>query len=186
MTTMAYSRIHDEGFGLAIQRDAGSPRLSVPSQARAGNLGASPSITETSNPDQLFVAGRESEPLTWGSPNAGVSSAMRCRSRKEIRERRLSAGSIFILVLAVYTVILSGIWLGLAIARPHFNQFIRSGGSIDPSAAPTIFTAFAKSIELSFVTVFISFLGQFLSRKSLSTTSDISIADMDLRTFISI
>jgi hypothetical protein len=51
--------------------------------------------------------------------------------------------------------------------------------------ASTIIAAFAKSIELAFVTVFVAFLGQYLSREALSNrSSGITLADMNLRTWM--
>lgn len=51
-----------------------------------------------------------------------------------------------------------------------------------PGTASTLFAAFAKSIELSFATVFITFLGQLLSRRALFKKSEgISIAEMSYK-----
>ena len=56
---------------------------------------------------------------------------------------------------------------------------------MSPTVASTIIAAFAKSIELAFVTIFVAFLGQFLSRKALSAHSTgITLADMQLRSFL--
>ena len=60
-----------------------------------------------------------------------------------------------------------------------------SGGRLTPGNASLIVTALAKSIELSFVTVFVAFLGQVLSRRALALQSrGISIAEMSLRTLV--
>lgn len=88
------------------------------------------------------------------------------------------------MILAVYSVVLSGVWLGLAIAKPHYGRFISVTGTVRPETAPTITAGIAKSIELAFVTVFIAFVGQSLSRKAIGKESDITIADFELRTFI--
>lgn len=73
----------------------------------------------------------------------------------------------------------------LAIAQPRYGRAIHSGGKISPSTASIIFALLAKTIELSFVTVFITFLGQVLSRRSLVKTSrGVTIAEMTMRTWV--
>jgi len=62
---------------------------------------------------------------------------------------------------------------------------IRSGGNLEPSTASTVFALFAKTIELSFVTVFVTFLGQVLSRRSIIKASrGVTIAEMTMRTWV--
>ena len=54
-----------------------------------------------------------------------------------------------------------------------------------PVVASTLTAGVAKTIELSFVAVFIGFLGQYLSRNALDRRSrGISLADIQLRTLI--
>ncbi len=54
-----------------------------------------------------------------------------------------------------------------------------------PETASIIFALFAKTIELSFVTVFVTFLGQVLSRRSLIKTSrGVTIAELTMRTWV--
>ena len=58
-------------------------------------------------------------------------------------------------------------------------------GRLSPSTASTLVAAFAKTIELSFVACFIAYLGQYLSRKALSShRKGMTISDMQLRTLI--
>ena len=54
-----------------------------------------------------------------------------------------------------------------------------------PATASILFAAFAKSIELSFVTVFVALLGQVLSRRAFRTKSKgITIAEMSMRSWV--
>ena len=79
----------------------------------------------------------------------------------------------------------SGIWLIIALVQPRWGRRIRSGGSLTPATASILFTLFAKTIELSFVTVFVTFLGQVLSRRSLIKSSrGVTIAELTLRTWV--
>lgn len=62
---------------------------------------------------------------------------------------------------------------------------IHSGGSLTPSTASIVFALFAKTIELSFVTVFVTFLGQVLSRRSLVKASrGVTLAELTMRTWV--
>ena len=86
----------------------------------------------------------------------------------------------------MYSTILSGIWLGVAPGKPHYGNFVTDRGPVTPHFASVFSTAVAKTIEISFIAMFITFLGQFLSQKALrSETGGISIADMQLRTLVS-
>lgn len=56
---------------------------------------------------------------------------------------------------------------------------------MSPATASTLFTLFAKTIELSFVTVFVAFLGQVLSRRSFVKASrGVNIAELTMRTWV--
>lgn len=63
---------------------------------------------------------------------------------------------------------------------------IRStGGQLNISSARIIFALFAKTIELSFVTVFVTFLGQVLSRRSLMKVErGVTISEMTMRSWV--
>jgi hypothetical protein len=74
----------------------------------------------------------------------------------------------------------------IALVAPRYGHKISSkGGTIDISTASTLFALFAKTIELSFVTVFVTFLGQVLSRRSLMKAErGVSIAEMTMRSWV--
>lgn len=88
-------------------------------------------------------------------------------------------------MLSIYSTIFSGIWLVLAMAQPRYGRTIHSGGKFSPSTASTLFALFAKTIELSFVTVFVTFLGQVISRRSLVKSSrGVTITELTMRTWV--
>jgi len=73
----------------------------------------------------------------------------------------------------------------LAVVQPRYGRTIQSGRSFSPSTASTLFALFAKTIELSFVTVFVTFLGQVLSRRSLVKASrGVTIPELTMRTWV--
>ena len=93
--------------------------------------------------------------------------------------------SVTILVLAFYSCVFSGIWLLLACIKPRYGHRITTNGNLPYSTASLLFAFFAKSIELSYVTVFVAFLGQVLSRRALVKRSKgITIAEMSMRSWI--
>ena len=104
---------------------------------------------------------------------------------REVQNGRKSWLSITILLLSIYSTVFSGIWLGLAIAKPRYGRRISASSNLPPSNASVLFAAFAKSIELSFVTVFVALLGQVLSRRAFRTKSKgITIAEMSMRSWV--
>ncbi|KAF4632719.1 hypothetical protein G7Y89_g5404 [Cudoniella acicularis] len=108
-----------------------------------------------------------------------------CPSKHDIHSSRTSWLSVTILLLSIYSTIFSGIWLFLAVYQPRYGRRIRSTGSLTITTASTVFALFAKTIELSFVTVFVTFLGQALSRRALIKSSrGITISEMTMRTWV--
>ncbi|KAH8592964.1 hypothetical protein B0O99DRAFT_689178 [Bisporella sp. PMI_857] len=108
-----------------------------------------------------------------------------CPSDGDIFTSRKHWLSISILCLSIYSTVFSGIYLVLAIIQPRYGSKVQSGGSISPETASVIFAFFAKTIELSFVSVFVAFLGQVLSRRSLVKSSrGITLAELTMRTWV--
>ncbi|MCJ1413824.1 hypothetical protein MMC32_000149 [Xylographa parallela] len=70
--------------------------------------------------------------------------------------------------------------------KPRYGGFINTTtGKLSPINASTLTAAFAKTIELSFVTVFVAFIGQVLSRRALVVRSKgITIAEMSTRHWV--
>ena len=149
---------------------------------------------------QPFLSVQEEERLGLRSPSPLLSSGKyrtfhtridanldsmwtdKSGSKHKSRPGHCSYTSLGLIVLASYSVLFSGIWLCIALAKSHYS-FIMAGGKLN--SASTLIAAVAKTIELSFIAVFIGFLGQYLSRNALDKGSKgISIADMQLRTLI--
>ena len=114
------------------------------------------------------------------------SISFRCKSRRDITRERWHWLSITILILAIYSTTLSAIWLVVAALKPRYGGFINTTtGKLSPINASTLTAAFAKTIELSFVTVFVAFIGQVLSRRALMVRSKgITIAEMSTRHWV--
>ncbi|KAI9812629.1 MAG: hypothetical protein M1827_004618 [Pycnora praestabilis] len=169
--------------------DGGDPSYDTPGQRQ---LGQSSSASLHSSIHQPFVASPDTEALN-NTPRStfvsvgreGYGQASQCKSHRNIYQGRGSWLSVTILILAIYSTVFSGIYLVLAIGKPRYGRHIRSNGSFLPSTATLLSALFAKTIELSFVTVFVAFLGQALSRRSLVKQSNgLTIAEMAMRSWI--
>lgn len=104
-----------------------------------------------------------------------------CTTKRPFKAGRGSWLAVSIMILSIYSTIFSGIWLMIAIKKPRYGHTITTAGKLSPNIATTLCAAFAKSIELSFVTVFIAFLGQLLSTRALGKQKKgVTIAEMAL------
>ena len=109
----------------------------------------------------------------------------RCKTRRHFHHPRSDYLSVTILILSVFSTVFSAIWLGVALAKPRYGRYVTENGHLPPSTASLLTAAFAKLIELSFVTVFVSVLGQILSRRAFVKQSrGVTIAEMQMRTWV--
>ena len=89
-------------------------------------------------------------------------------------------------VLSVFSTVLSGLVLILALKKHAWGTLISTRGTIPPSMVPLIFPLLAKIIELSFSSVFVAFLGQALSRRVFDhdQSKGMTITEMSMRTWV--
>lgn len=112
-------------------------------------------------------------------------NATKCSCKKRVVQRRCSWVPITVFVLAIYSTVVSGIYFCVSWLRPRYGQLIGTDGGLKPSTANLLSALFAKTIELAYVSVFVAFLGQFLSRRAIKKGSDgITISDLSMRTWI--
>lgn len=109
-----------------------------------------------------------------------------CQSVSHIKGKRLTWLSITIFVLAVYSTVMSGLFFAVAARGPRYGRTIRTGGRMTISGATVLTTFFAKTIELSFVTVIVALLGQALARRAYDkkAESGITLAEIGMRSWI--
>ena len=130
---------------------------------------------------QPFTANSDLEPLDKrSSPN---QADIKCRMKSRPTNGRSSWLAISILVLAIYSTLFSGIWLIIAMMKLSYGHTVSRRG-VPFATASILYTAFAKSIELSFVTVFVAFIGQVLSKRALLQTRGVTMADMTMRSWV--
>ncbi|KAH0553414.1 hypothetical protein GP486_006517 [Trichoglossum hirsutum] len=115
---------------------------------------------------------------------------VKCKTKRSFYQSRGNCLAVTITILAIYSTIFSGIYLVIAATKPSYGNKIHtkrgsSKGGISLSTATLLSTFFARTIELSFVTVFVAFLGQVLSRRAFRKESrGITIAEMAMRSWI--
>ena len=137
------------------------------------------------NPYQPFTVDSEREQLhTRNLSGSTIDRDLPCKAKKPLASGRSSWLAISILVLSVYSTCFSGSWLFIALVRPRYGHTITTTGKVSPQTASILCAAFAKTIELSFVTVFVAFVGQILSKRALGDRKSITIAEMSMRSWI--
>ena len=83
----------------------------------------------------------------------------------------------------IYSTVGSGVWLAVAIHKPHWGTLVYPGGGlITYETAGTLTTALAKTIEMSFVSFYLATVGQYLTRRASNyNVPGISLADLQLK-----
>jgi hypothetical protein len=88
-------------------------------------------------------------------------------------------------MLAIFSTVFSCIYLVIGLRAPRWGKSIRTDGRLTPSGANILTQLFAKLIEMSFVAVFVAFLGQVISRRAISRDSrGITLAELGMRNWI--
>jgi hypothetical protein len=157
--------------------------LSTPDMP-SGRTSQATTYHSTLNGSQAYVETPDTQALRGSRI---ISGGLSCPTQRDILDSKMSWLSISILSLAVYSTVFSGLYLVVAMWKPRWGQNIGTQGHISFSTASLLSALFAKMIELSFVTVFVTFLGQALSRRAFrksTTTGGISIAEMTMRTWV--
>lgn len=89
------------------------------------------------------------------------------------------------MILSTYSTIMSGLWLVVALVQPRWGRQISSRHGLQPSTATVLATWVAKTIEMSYVTVVIAFIGQVLSRRAFVRGSrGMTLAEMTMRNWV--
>ncbi|KJY01867.1 hypothetical protein TI39_contig278g00030 [Zymoseptoria brevis] len=136
---------------------------------------------------------------TAGRSDTGLLSSIRsqyddfephhqCRSSRAVQYSRFGHWlPITIIILAIFSTIVSGIFWVTALRGPKWGRQIRTkGGVMTPSTAAFLTSALAKLVELAFVSVVVAFVGQALARRAfkLENARGVTLAEMSMRTWI--
>ncbi len=130
---------------------------------------------------QPFTADSDRAPLK--KRPSPTEADFECRMKNRPGSGRKSWLAVSVLILAIYSTVFSGIWLVIAIKKIQYGRSVSRGG-VPFITASTLYTAFAKSIELSFVTVFVAFIGQVLSKRALLQQRGVTMSEMTMRSWV--
>ncbi|KAJ4412042.1 hypothetical protein N0V82_008886 [Gnomoniopsis sp. IMI 355080] len=126
--------------------------------------------------------------LTPGPDEGFATDQTPLRSKKKppkhVRIRRRSWMSVWLIIMSVYSTIMSGIWLFVAIVEPRWGSTVSTNGPVSLSTASLLIAIFAKTIEMSFVTLVMAFVGQVLMRRAIATHEGMTMAEVTMRTWI--
>lgn len=89
-----------------------------------------------------------------------------CPTARDFYQSRFTWLSVTVIIICLFSTVFSGIFLGLAIKGPRWGRKITTHGPLKPADAIVLTSIMAKLIEISFVTSFVAFLGQVLSRRA--------------------
>ena len=144
-----------------------------PKTYRKLSMDASPDVLDRKKPMQ---------DTDFDSP-VGVS--LTGGSRVTVLQGRSQWVRILIITVAFYSTMMSGLWFAVAARRPWWGSYISSTSFVGLDNISTVCALLAKSIEITFVTTFVAYLGQQLTRKAGSRKSQgISIADMSIKSWV--
>lgn len=120
----------------------------------------------------------------WKPPKADPN--FHCSTAKDIHKPCSHWLPVVLLIVSIYSTVTSGVWLALAVKKQGWGNLIKTHGKFPPSTASFVFPLVAKTIEISFATIFMAVLGQWLSRKALNPDSrdGVSITDMSMRLWV--
>lgn len=90
------------------------------------------------------------------------------------------------IILSLYSTVFSCLYLVIAIRAPRYGKLIGSDGTLTSANASLLTAFFAKTIEITFATAFVSFLGQVLWRRAStgSKRTGVTLADIDMRSWV--
>ncbi|KAI0134436.1 hypothetical protein BJ170DRAFT_200100 [Xylariales sp. AK1849] len=172
-------------------RDISSPQFSDTSGGY--DIGPSPigSPGKPQDPNYLHpIAEHDNQQGLEDADNHSLrytQAPMECPSRRDVHVRRSSWLYVTLIVLSLYSTLLSGLWFIVSIVQPRYGKGISSSSAynVAPSTASLVTALLAKTTELSFVTVFVAFVGQVLTRRAfIKQSKGMSLAEMTMRNWV--
>ncbi|PSR97709.1 hypothetical protein BD289DRAFT_362071 [Coniella lustricola] len=103
---------------------------------------------------------------------------------KGVHIRRASWQSIWLIGISIYSTLASGVWFVTSIIEPRWGSIVSTNGPISLSSANLVTAIIAKSIEMTFATVAVAFVGQVLTRRAIATHEGMTMAEVTMRTWI--
>lgn len=120
--------------------------------------------------------------MTGASRSSSTSNLPLVSSQAPLQPRR-NLYSTGIMATSVYSTICSALFFIVALIQPKYGRIVSKDGRFSPSSAALLTQFIAKTIELSFVMVFLVFVGQVLSRRAIQQKG-IKLASIAMRSWI--
>ncbi|KAI9724217.1 MAG: hypothetical protein M1828_003962 [Chrysothrix sp. TS-e1954] len=181
--------ISHEGATISFNPERHNPPFIYTVAGEDGDMPRSASALESGEPYSR-PGSQHSSPAAGGmgdqpraSFQSGYAQSANCPSQKGIWISRKHHLAITLLLLSIFSTVFSGLYLLLALVAPRYERLILG---MSYSTAQIVLALFAKLIEMSFVTVFVAFIGQVVSRRAFVKKSGhgVSLAEMSMRTWV--
>ncbi|KAL7773551.1 hypothetical protein CFE70_003516 [Pyrenophora teres f. teres 0-1] len=152
----------------------GSPDVGTYEEFRHGILKNAKRSNTSINDYENYIHSSDTERIRGGGAAPSIKSAYEndfrptheCATTRDFYQPSITWLNVSLILVCLFSCVFSGIFLALAIRAPHYGRLITSHGPVTPADAILLTTVLAKLIELSFVTAFVAFLGQVLSRRA--------------------
>ncbi|KAJ6259799.1 hypothetical protein Dda_5440 [Drechslerella dactyloides] len=169
------------GFGGGSKRDRSSDTL-VSRGSRSSSMKRKEERMDRATEDAELISD-DGQPRVL---NDGDGDDPRAPAVNELAKvSKFSGIGVMIISLSIFSTLLSILFFMIAVLKPRYRNYIHATGNLAPTTASLLSAIFAKAIEISFVTVFTSFIGQALSKRALKKSSKgIAIADMLMKGWV--
>lgn len=161
-----------------LRRERFSPYTGSYEEFQSGMLGHAQANASTTDFQQYMHTSdtqrlRGAPSIKSAFENNTFHPGQECQTKRDFYHSRFTWLNGTILFICICSTVLSGIFLGLALRAPRYGRYISTspGAKMRPATAILWTSIMAKVIELSFVTGFVTFLGQVLSRRAFSRAS---------------
>lgn len=104
----------------------------------------------------------------------------------DVKVGRTSGPAMLLLFMSLYSTIMSGVWFVVAAVQPRWGTIVSSHGAMTLSTSNLVTAILAKTIEMSFVYVFVSYIGQRLTRRAMVNKEGMTLSEMSMRGWVTV
>lgn len=174
----------DEVFNDRDSLFKGFDEVGTKPKASVHSLQSSPSWFQSTSERSLLPKGT---PITQDD-HTDEHASLRghtCNSSVHFRQSMWSWPAVGIILLALFSTVLSGVFFFVAAVGPKYGRTVGTHGSLTASAAAFVTSLLAKLIEISFVTLVVALIGQMIARKAYNkdSTQGVTLAEMTMRSW---
>ncbi|WAO87626.1 Hypothetical protein NCS54_00494200 [Fusarium falciforme] len=135
--------------------------------------------------DPLIASTQERGFTGYDGPASATTSIDSLSAEQSMLHPKFGPAAVAMLLLALFSTTLSGLWLVVAIIQPRWGFMISTTNGLSPSNAATLTALLGKTIEVASITVFITCIGQALTHRAAAEKSaGITLADITIRNWV--